>query len=189
VPEPLQDDDARRTCVAIELLSSRALSKGSVGLYSYSGGGRIHDEAARAEDRIGRRSCRCTSCLKRVSPSPMATLNHALRPPMYTAQREGSKLLRTLDSDARFSEHHRLEAVRHTCSKCLAIVKRHQALPDCGGTTSIPERNYLMTQAARLERAREAQKRRRPFPHHDTEIICTSFGAVPMNAQVSSDSL
>ncbi len=66
---------------------------------------------------------------------------------------EGSRTAKTLDSDGRLAEHHRLDAVRTHLLEMLgdheSAVEHYRAA--AGRTTSIPERNYLMTQAARLE--------------------------------------
>jgi len=90
--------------------------------------------------------------LKRVSPSPMVTLNHAIATAMVRGPSKGLELLSTLDSDGRLAEHHRLDAVRAHLLEMLgdreSAVKHYRTA--AGRTTSIPERNYLMAQAARL---------------------------------------
>jgi predicted RNA polymerase sigma factor len=137
----------------IELLTA-AISKGSVGLYQLQAAvAAIHDEAARAEDTDWPQILALYELLKRVSPSPLATLNHAIAIAMVRGPARGLELLKTLDGDARFSEHHRLDAVRAHLLEMLG--DRENAIRHyrnaAGRTTSIPERNYLMTQAARLE--------------------------------------
>jgi predicted RNA polymerase sigma factor len=83
----------------------------------------------------------------------MVTLNHAIAAAMVHGPSKGLELLKTLDSDGRLAEHHRLDAVRAHLFEILgdheSAVKHYRAA--AGRTTSIPERNYLMTQAARLE--------------------------------------
>jgi RNA polymerase sigma factor (sigma-70 family) len=137
----------------IELLTA-ALSKGSVGLYQLQAAvAAIHDEASRAEDTDWPQILALYELLKRVSPSSMATLNHAIAAAMVHGPARGIELLKTLDSDARFSAHHRLEAVRAHLLEMLGdrenAIKHYRTA--AGRTMSIPERNYLMTQAARLE--------------------------------------
>src|SRR5206468_3205257 len=62
----------------IELLTA-ALSKGSVGLYQLQAAvAAVHDEAARAEDTDWPQILALYELLKRVSPSPMVTLNYAI---------------------------------------------------------------------------------------------------------------
>ena len=68
----------------------------------------------------------------------------------------GLELLDALDADGRLKGHHRLDAVR---AHLLEMAGDDQAAiahygVAAGRTTSVPERNYLITQAARLrERA------------------------------------
>jgi predicted RNA polymerase sigma factor len=136
----------------IELLTA-ALSKGAVGLYQLQAAvSAIHDEAARAEDTDWPQILALYELLKRVSPSPMTTLNHAIATAMVHGPARGLELLKTLDSDARFSEHHRLDAVRGHLLEMLGdhknAIKHYRTA--AGRTTSIPERNYMMTQAGRL---------------------------------------
>jgi predicted RNA polymerase sigma factor len=62
------------------------------------------------------------------------------------------ELLRALDKGARLAGHYRLDAVR---AHLLEMVGDHESAIKhyriaASRTTSIPERNYLMTQAARL---------------------------------------
>jgi predicted RNA polymerase sigma factor len=67
-------------------------------------------------------------------------------------------LLNKLDADGQLADHHRLDAVR---AHLLEMAGEHQAAIAhyqlaAGLTTSLPERNYLLTQAARV---RESQGR------------------------------
>lgn len=137
----------------IELLTA-ALSKGSVGMYQLQAAvAAVHDEAVRAEDTDWPQILALYELLKRVSPSPMVTLNHAIATAMVHGASKGLELLKTLDSDESLAEHHRLDAVRaHLLEKLgdyESAVKHYRTA--AGRTTSIPERNYLMAQAARLE--------------------------------------
>jgi RNA polymerase sigma factor (sigma-70 family) len=133
-----------------------ALSKGSVGLYQLQAAvAAVHDEAARAEDTDWPQILALYELLKRVSPSPMVTLNHAVAAAMVHGPSKGLELLKTLDSDGRLAEHHRLDAVR---AHLLEMLGDHESAVEhyriaAGRTTSIPEQNYLMAQAARLEDA------------------------------------
>ena len=66
---------------------------------------------------------------------------------------KGLELLKALDSDSRFGEHYRLAAVRAHLFEMIGDYKtaiEHYRMA-ATRTTSIPEQNYLMTQAARLE--------------------------------------
>jgi RNA polymerase sigma factor (sigma-70 family) len=134
-------------------LMTAALSKGSVGLYQLQAAiAALHDEAARAEDTDWPQILALYELLKRVSPSPMVTLNHAIATAMVHGPSKGLQLLKALDSDGRLAEHHRLSAVRAHFLEMLgdhenAVTQYRIA---AGRTTSMPERNYLMAQAARL---------------------------------------
>jgi predicted RNA polymerase sigma factor len=131
-----------------------ALPKGSVGMYQLQAAiAAVHDEAARAEDTDWPQILALYESLKRVSPSPMVTLNHAIASAMVDGPSKGLELLKTLDIDSRLAEHHRLDAVRAHLLEMLgdhvSAVKHYRTA--AGRTTSIPERNYLIAQAARLE--------------------------------------
>jgi len=130
-----------------------ALAKGSVGLYQLQAAiAAVHDEAASVEDTDWPQILALYQLLKRVAPSPMVALNHAIAAAMVHGPAQGLDLLRALDHDQRIAGHYRLDAVRaHLLEKLgdqEAAVKHYRIAAE--GTTSMPERNYLMTQAARL---------------------------------------
>ena len=136
----------------IKLLTS-ALSKGPVGLYQLQAAiAAVHDEADRAEDTDWPQILALYDLLKRVSPSPMVTLNHAIAAAMVHGPAQGLQLLKALDTDPRLASHYRLDAVRaHLLEKMgdhEAAIKHYRIAAT--QTTSIPEQNYLLTQAARL---------------------------------------
>ena len=68
------------------------------------------------------------------------------------ARATGLELLATLDADERLAGHYRLAAVRahlyEMAGDRSAAISQYGAA--AGRTTSIPERNYLIAQAARL---------------------------------------
>jgi predicted RNA polymerase sigma factor len=134
-----------------------ALSKGTVGLYQLQAAiAAVHDEAARAEDTDWPQILALYELLKRVSPSPMVTLNHAIATAMVHGPSKGLELLLPLDSDNRLAEHHRLNAVRAHLLEMLGdhetAIRQYRIAAN--RTASIPEQNYLMAQAARLEENR-----------------------------------
>jgi RNA polymerase sigma factor (sigma-70 family) len=135
-------------------LLTEALSKGTVGMYQLQAAiAAVHDEAARAEDTDWAQILALYELLKRVSPSPVVTLNHAIAATMVHGPSKGLELLKALDSDSRFGEHYRLAAVRAHLFEMIGDYKpaiEHYRMA-ATRTTSIPEQNYLMTQAARLE--------------------------------------
>jgi RNA polymerase sigma factor (sigma-70 family) len=136
----------------IDLLTA-ALSKASVGLYQLQAAiAAVHDEAAKVEDTDWPQILALYELLKRVAPSPMVTLNYAIAAAMVHGSAKGLELLQALDSDPRVADHYRLAAVR---AHLLEKMGDHQAAIEhyriaAAKTTSIPERNYLITQAARL---------------------------------------
>ena len=88
----------------------------------------------------------------------MILLNHAIAAAMVQGPQKGLELLSALDSDARLTERHRLEAVR---AHLLEMAGDHEAALTCyrnaaSRATSMPERNYLLMQAARLSETRSA---------------------------------
>ena len=134
-------------------LLSATLPKGAIGAYQLQAAiAAVHDEAPRAEDTDWPQILALYELLKRMSDNPMVTLNHAIATAMVHGPPAGLELLDALDADGRLSGHHRLAAVR---AHLLEMAGDHQAAIAhyriaAGRTTSLPERNYLMTQAARL---------------------------------------
>jgi len=134
-------------------LITDTLSRGSIGAYQLQAAiAAVHDEAGRAEDTDWPQILALYGLLKRMSDNPMVTLNHAIAAAMVNGPPAGLELLRALDADERLAGHYRLDAVR---AHLLEMAGDHQAAiahyqAAAGRTTSIPERNYLTTQAARL---------------------------------------
>jgi predicted RNA polymerase sigma factor len=134
-------------------LITATLSKGSIGAYQLQAAiAAVHDEAARAEDTDWPQILALYDLLKRMSDNPMVMLNHAIATAMVHGPSAGLELLQALDGDGRLAGHHRLDAVR---AHLLELAGDHEAAiahyrTAAGRTTNIPERNYLITQAARL---------------------------------------
>jgi RNA polymerase sigma factor (sigma-70 family) len=144
--------DQKEIAEGIALITA-TLSKGSIGAYQLQAAiAAVHDEPGRAEDTDWPQILALYGLLKRMSDNPMVMLNHAIATAMVHGPSAGLELLEALDADGRLSSHHRLDAVR---AHLLELAGDHQAAiahyrTAAGRTTSIPERNYLMTQAARL---------------------------------------
>jgi len=158
--------DRTEVSEGIELLTA-ALSKGAVGLYQLQAAiAAVHDEAGRSEDTDWPQILALYELLNRVSPGPMVTLNHAIATAMVHGPSKGLEQLKVLDGDSRLAEHHRLDAVRAHLFEMLgdrkSAVKHYRAA--AGRTTSIPEQNYLMTQAARLEENPRGQDEKTTAP-------------------------
>ena len=144
--------DQEQIAEGVALLSA-TLSKGSVGAYQLQAAiAAVHDEAARAEDTDWPQILALYELLKRMSDNPMVMLNHAIAAAMVHGPSQGLELLDALDGDRRLAGHHRLDAVRahllEMAGDDRAAIAHYRTA--AGRTTSIPERNYLMTQAARL---------------------------------------
>jgi len=140
-------------------LISAALSRGSIGAYQLQAAiAAVHDEAPRAEDTDWPQILALYDLLRRMADNPMVMLNHAVAVAMVHGPAAGLELLKALDADGRLAGHHRLDAVR---AHLLELAGDHQAAIAhyqiaAGRTTSIPERNYLTTQAARLRECTES---------------------------------
>jgi RNA polymerase sigma factor (sigma-70 family) len=134
-------------------LITETLPKGSVGPYQLQAAiAAVHDEASRAEDTDWPQIIALYELLKRVSDNPMVKLNHAIAVAMVQGVRKGLDLLDALESDGRLAQHHRLHAVRAHLLElegdCKSAVRHYRIA--AAKTASLPERNYLLTQAARL---------------------------------------
>ena len=134
-------------------LVSRALSTGSIGPYQLQAAvAALHDEAARVEDTDWPQIFALYGLLERMSDNPMVTLNRAIAAAMVHGPAVGLEYLQPLDADARMSGHYRLDAVRGHLYEMAGDPERAVAHYRAAAerTTSIPERNYLTTKAARL---------------------------------------
>jgi len=134
-------------------LISATLAKGTVGAYQLQAAiSAVHAEAARAEDTDWPQILALYELLKRMSDNPMVALNHAIAMAMVRGPAAGLDLLNKLDTDARLAGHHRLASVRahllEMAGDQQAAIEHYRIAAE--RTTSLPERNYLLTQAARL---------------------------------------
>jgi RNA polymerase sigma factor (sigma-70 family) len=150
--------DPRAIAEGVALVTA-TLSRGSIGAYQLQAAiAAVHDEAAHTDDTDWPQILALYGLLKRMSDNPMVTLNHAIATAMVHGPAAGLELLNALDADERMAGHHRLAAVRaHLLEKAgdhPAAIAHYRAAAD--RTTSVPERNYLMTQAARLSDARRS---------------------------------
>ena len=134
-------------------LLSATLPRGSIGAYQLQAAiAAVHDEAARVEDTDWPQILALYDLLKGMSDNPMVILNHAIAAAMVHGPSKGLALLVPLDDDPRLAGHHRLDAVRahlfEMAGDRLAAIAHYRIA--AAGTTSLPERNYLAAQAARL---------------------------------------
>ncbi len=134
-------------------LLTATLPKGAVGPYQLQAAiAAVHDEAERAGETDWPQILALYDLLQRMSPNPMVRLNHAIAAAMVHGPTAGLELLQALDADGGLAGHHRLDAVRAHLLELAGDRDGAVAhyLAAAGRSTSLPERNYLMTQAARL---------------------------------------
>jgi predicted RNA polymerase sigma factor len=144
--------DRQEIAEGIGLLTA-ALAKGAVGAYQLQAAiAALHDEAARVEDTDWPQILALYDLLQRMSDNPMVALNRAIAAAMVHGPSAGLELLDALDADGRLRGHHRLDAVRahllELAGDRQGAIAHYQSAAALA--TSLPERNYLITQAARL---------------------------------------
>lgn len=145
--------DTRLIAEGIALISD-TLPKRSVGLYQLQAAiAAVHDEAPRAVDTDWPQILALYGVMERLSDNPMASLSRAIAAAMVHGPETGLEQLDALDADPRIKGHYRLDAVRgHLFERAgdRARAVQHY-LAAAKRTASIPERDYLMTRAARLQ--------------------------------------
>ena len=134
-------------------LLAQALARGAVGPYQLQAAiAALHDEAASVEETDWPQILALYSLWQRMADNPMVTLNRAIALAMVSGPQAGLQELEKLDQDPRIAGHYRLDAVRaHLHEKAGAsdrAIANYRAA--AAKTTSIPERDYLLSQAARL---------------------------------------
>lgn len=134
-------------------LVSAALEVGRPGEYQVQAAiAALHDEAARVEDTDWPQILALYSMLERMTGNPMVSLGKIVALAMVEGPRAGLGALEAIAGDARLAGSHRLDAVRgHLHERAgelaLAITCYIRAADH---TSSVPERNYLLTRASRL---------------------------------------
>jgi predicted RNA polymerase sigma factor len=144
--------DREQIAEGVALLSA-TLPKGSVGPYQLQAAiAAVHDEAERPEDTDWPQILALYELLKRMSDNPMVILNHAVAAAMVQGPKEGLNLQDALKEDRRIAEHYRMDAVRahllEMAGDSQPAARYYRAA--AGKTVNLPERNYLLMQAARL---------------------------------------
>jgi RNA polymerase sigma factor (sigma-70 family) len=142
--------DAGQIAEGVALLTE-TLPKGAVGAYQVQAAiAALHDEAPTAAATDWAQILALYDILLRLSDNPMVKLNRAVAVAMVHGPQEALDLLPALE--APLKGHHRLDAVRAHLFELAgdpAQAITHYTLA-AGRTASLPERNYLLTQAARL---------------------------------------
>jgi RNA polymerase sigma factor (sigma-70 family) len=147
--------DRKQIAEGIALIS-QAFSMGEIGPYQIQAAiAAVHDRAATSEDTNWDEIVRLYDLLKQMSDNPMVALSHAVAWSMVHGPEAGIEILKNLGEDPRISSHYRLDAVRAHLYERLgdkdAAAKHYRAA--AAGTTSIPERNYLMGKLLALKSA------------------------------------
>ena len=143
-------------------LVTAALSQGSIGAYQLQAAiAAVHDESPRAEDTDWPQILALYGLLERMADNPMVTLNHTIALAMVQGPEAGLRRLKTLDTDPRLTAHHRLDAVRAHLLEMSGDREGAIAhyLKAAARTASVPEQNYLNTQAARLRDGNDNSQR------------------------------
>ena len=142
--------DAAQISEGVALLTE-TLPKRRVGAYQLQAAiAAVHDEAASAEATDWPQILMLYDMLLQLSDNPMVRLNRAVAVAMVRGPRAGLELVAGVEEALR--GHHRLAAVRAHLLELAG--EREAAIAEygkaAGRTGSLPERNYLLTQAARL---------------------------------------
>ncbi|HEY2510558.1 MAG TPA: DUF6596 domain-containing protein, partial [Polyangiaceae bacterium] len=144
--------DREEIAEGVALLSA-TLPHGKVGTYQLQAAvAAVHDEAPTAGATDWAQILELYGVLRRLSDNPMVTLNHTIALAMVQGPKRGLEELDRLAKDERIAGHYRLDAVRgHLLERAgereAALVHFARAAEH---TTSVAERDYLLTHAARL---------------------------------------
>src|SRR5262249_19352942 len=135
------------------LLLDGAMARARAGPYQIQAAiAALHDEASSTETTDWVQILGLYGALLRVADSPMARLSHAIALAMVEGPSAGLKALDVLANDPRLAHNHRVEAARgHRPERAgdfeAAVACYRRAAEK---TASLPERDYLLVQAARL---------------------------------------
>jgi predicted RNA polymerase sigma factor len=153
---PLDEQDRslwdRKQIAEGRALVNAALAQGAPGGYQVQAAiAALHGEAASAESTDWAGILALYALLRRMSDNPMHALNQAVAAAMVHGPVEGLRRVDELARDPRIAGHYRLDAVRaHLHERCgdRAAAARH-FLAAARGTSSLPERDFLLAKAAR----------------------------------------
>jgi RNA polymerase sigma factor (sigma-70 family) len=154
---PLAEQDRarwdRRSIEEGVALITETLTRARIGPYQVQAAiAAVHAEAPRAEDTDWPQVLALYGLLERLAPNPVVTLNHAVALAMVRGPRAGLDLLATVAEEKRLTGSHRLDAVRahllEMAGEREAARSGYQAAAN--RATSLPERRYLESRAARL---------------------------------------
>ncbi|MFE3190560.1 RNA polymerase sigma factor [Nocardia sp. NPDC059240] len=155
---PLADQDRslwdRDMIIEGVRLATASVRSGLIGQYQIQAAiAALHAQTPCAEHTDWPRILLLYNALERQAPNPMVTLNRAVALAMVHGPQAGLDLTDTLEST--LPGNHRLEAVRAHLHEMAGDPEEAitSYLTAARRTTSLPERNYLTLQAARLRRA------------------------------------
>ena len=134
-------------------LITATLPRGSVGPYQLQAAiAAVHDEAASAAETDWPQILALYTVLLRMSGNPMVALNHAIAVAMVNGPAAGLERLSAL-TDGPLRGHYRLDAVRGHLLERLGDRGSARAayVAAAARTASVPERDYLLMRAGRLE--------------------------------------
>jgi RNA polymerase sigma factor (sigma-70 family) len=134
-------------------LVTGALAIGPLGPYQLQAAiAAVHAEARDGDDTDWRQILALYDLLERVAPSPVVTLNRGVAVAMVNGPQAGLDVLATLEGDGPMAGHHRLAGLRAHFHELAG--QREAAVADyqlaAQRATSLPERRYLESRAARL---------------------------------------
>ena len=131
-------------------LVSAALPSGAVGEYRLQAAiAALHDEARTAEETDWPQILALYGLLDRMTANPIVTLNRAVAAAMVEGPAAGLQLLDGIAEQ--LAGHHRLDAVRaHLLEMAGDDDATAHYLAAASRTTSLAERDYLASRAARL---------------------------------------
>jgi RNA polymerase sigma factor (sigma-70 family) len=136
----------------LELIAA-VLPRGEVGPYQVQAAiAAVHDEAKTMDATDWPQILALYELLEELAPGPMVSLNRAVAVAMVAGPGAGLDLLAALEPDRRLAGHHRLHATRAHLLEMAgdpagAVAGYREA---ARRTTSLPERRYLLSRAARL---------------------------------------
>jgi len=159
---PLAEQDRRlwdrRAIDEGTTLITRALARRAVGPYQIQAAiAAVHDEAPSAAATDWPQILALYNLLQHMTENPVVALNRAIALAMVRGPQDGIEAIDALASDPRMAGHYRLDAVRaHLLGMAgdgagAVLLYRRAA----ERTLSIPERNYLAAQGARLASSQE----------------------------------
>jgi RNA polymerase sigma factor (sigma-70 family) len=134
-------------------LVTGALTSGPLGPYQLQAAiAAVHAEARDGGGTDWRQILALYDLLERVAPSPVVTLNRSVAVAMVNGPQAGLDALATLEGDGPMAGHHRVAGLRAHFHELAG--QREAAVADyqlaAQRATSLPERRYLESRAARL---------------------------------------